>query len=452
MKTMETMTDTVSGDLERRIYEAIAKLRNLREGDHAVVELISCGHAAIKPLRDYVFTRDPSGMYQPRCQAITALAALGAKEALTEILTNLRTYDDPVEQTGEDAVASAAARALTAWKSEEMFSLLLRTAENKLLPGVIEALGDYRREEAMPVFSVALAEDFCRHAAENAFIKLGARACPALLKLATRQDIGENESETSHRQRRSALNLFAELYRDDELPRELWRLTDDNDPWIAFTACSLCMPKCSVAERRQIVDRLIALFSNNDWRLRSEIKSLFDRLSIYCSLMGKGKNDMPYRPCAGITLVNDHGLIFLAQRQGYGSGGWQMPQGGIDMDEKPQAAALRELSEEIGTDKAEIIDESADWYEYDYPPDAVINDRTLAYRGQRQKWFLMRFIGQDSDINIGKDHPEFQAWRWATPNEVIAEAVAFKRSIYEAVLEEFGRKHGKLFYRDERSD
>ena len=158
---------------------------------------------------------------------------------------------------------------------------------------------------------------------------------------------------------------------------------------------------------------------------------------------------MLYRPCVGIVLVNRSGFIFLAQRRGVGKCAWQMPQGGIDGDELPRSAAIRELAEETGVDKAEIVAESLNWLEYDYPPDAK-TDRASVYHGQRQKWFLMRFLAEDTDINIGKDnHPEFKAWRWATPEEVLAEIVSFKYPIYRAVLNEFKGNHPDVFVKAE---
>jgi putative (di)nucleoside polyphosphate hydrolase len=136
-------------------------------------------------------------------------------------------------------------------------------------------------------------------------------------------------------------------------------------------------------------------------------------------------------------LLNPAGLVFIGERCGIPNA-WQMPQGGIDRGEDARAAALRELREEVGTDCAELLAESRHWYAYDLPPDlrpARWDDR---YRGQSQKWFAFRFTGADADIDLAGDEPEFVRWRWAAPDEVVRLAVAFKRPIYQAVLEEFG--------------
>lgn len=147
--------------------------------------------------------------------------------------------------------------------------------------------------------------------------------------------------------------------------------------------------------------------------------------------------DLPYRPCAGIMLVNAENKVFVARRIDTPGDHWQMPQGGIDKGEDPRAAAARELVEEIGTDRAEIIAETADWVLYDLP-DALIGKVWKGrYRGQKQKWFLMRFTGTDADIDIATDHPEFDAWKWVDLDQVVGLIVPFKRDVYEQVVGEF---------------
>ena len=149
---------------------------------------------------------------------------------------------------------------------------------------------------------------------------------------------------------------------------------------------------------------------------------------------------LPYRPCVGVVLLNAKKRIFVARRidaMRDAPHAWQMPQGGIDKGEDPAAAARRELNEEIGTDKAEIIAESRDWLRYDYPPELIDHVRRGRYRGQEQKWFVMRFLGSDADINLETEHPEFNDWRWADPRDVPSMIVPFKQQVYEQVIGEF---------------
>jgi putative (di)nucleoside polyphosphate hydrolase len=152
---------------------------------------------------------------------------------------------------------------------------------------------------------------------------------------------------------------------------------------------------------------------------------------------------LPYRPNVGAVLFNADGLVWIGRRQSHPTqeaapGGWQLPQGGIDEDEDPRAAVLRELAEEIGTAKAEIIGEHPEWLTYDLPPEAIGVALGGKYRGQRQRWFALRFTGTDADINLqAEEHPEFDAWRWAKLEELPGLAVAFKRAIYATLATSF---------------
>lgn len=148
---------------------------------------------------------------------------------------------------------------------------------------------------------------------------------------------------------------------------------------------------------------------------------------------------LPYRPCAGIMLKNRDGLIFVGQRLDSSGDAWQMPQGGIDADEDAQTAALRELGEEAGiaSHLVEILACSPQEHCYDLPPHLMGRMWGGRYRGQRQNWFLMAFLGEDSDINIETEHQEFRAWRWAHPSELVDLIVPFKRELYANVLRDF---------------
>ncbi|TDR94020.1 RNA pyrophosphohydrolase [Enterovirga rhinocerotis] len=159
--------------------------------------------------------------------------------------------------------------------------------------------------------------------------------------------------------------------------------------------------------------------------------------------------DLPYRPCVGITVLNREGLVFLGRRKseagpehvddGYA---WQMPQGGIDPGEDPYAAALRELYEETNIRSVELLAEAPDWLSYDLPSAVAGRAWRGRYRGQTQKWFALRFTGDESEIDIhrpgeGRHKPEFDAWRWERLALLPSVIIPFKRPVYEKVAEVF---------------
>ena len=145
-----------------------------------------------------------------------------------------------------------------------------------------------------------------------------------------------------------------------------------------------------------------------------------------------------YRRCVGMMIINDQKNILVGKRIDHPSGYWQMPQGGIDENENPEEAVWREMMEEIGTNKAKLITSSSQWINYDIPKETL---ETLPwgkkYVGQTQKWFLFRFLGNDSDINVQTNNPEFSEWKWARLNSIVDNIVPFKRKVYSLILNEF---------------
>lgn len=155
--------------------------------------------------------------------------------------------------------------------------------------------------------------------------------------------------------------------------------------------------------------------------------------------MSVNKESLPYRPCAGIMLVNLEGKVFVGQRLDSSVEAWQMPQGGIDEGEDPRSAAIRELREETGISEqlVQILAQSPQEHYYDLPGELVGKIWKGRYRGQRQIWFLARFSGTDEDVNIETEHQEFRAWKWAEPDSLPDLIVPFKRKLYRDVLREF---------------
>ena len=150
-------------------------------------------------------------------------------------------------------------------------------------------------------------------------------------------------------------------------------------------------------------------------------------------------SDLPYRPCVGIMLFNQDGEVFVGKRIDQTVEGWQMPQGGIDKGETPREAVLRELGEEVGTDKAAILGEMEDWVTYDLPEHLIGVAFHGKYKGQRQKWFALRFTGSDSDIDLTAHEPEFSDYRWVSLDELPGTIVPFKRETYKTVIAALGK-------------
>jgi len=148
---------------------------------------------------------------------------------------------------------------------------------------------------------------------------------------------------------------------------------------------------------------------------------------------------LPYRPCAGVMLMNRSGQVFVGQRIDTTVEAWQMPQGGIDDGEDAETAAIRELGEETGVqpDKVELVAVAPGEFFYDLPEDLIGKVWKGKWRGQRQRWFLYRFLGEDSDIDIVTEHQEFRAWRWVAPADLPEIIVPFKKALYQDVLTAF---------------
>ena len=164
------------------------------------------------------------------------------------------------------------------------------------------------------------------------------------------------------------------------------------------------------------------------------------------SAVGKQAGDLPYRPCVGVMLLNARGLAWVGRRADHGGEPegvgtwWQMPQGGMDEGEQPEAAARRELFEETGVRSISLLARTSGWHLYDLPPELVGVAWEGRYRGQKQIWFAARFEGEESEIDIGPragNEAEFDAWRWASVAELPGLVVPFKREVYARVIAEF---------------
>ena len=254
----------------------IARLQGLRDADRAVLELIAIGAAAIAPLRDFLFRREASGLYQPRCNAVAALAGLRAEEVLLDFLRAAPEVEivDPVERTGEDAVINAAARALKHRRDDAAFEALMRIAEKRRLAGVVEALGEMGRQAAMPRLIEGLSSDFTRFVAEAAIRKTGSAARAPLIAIALKPiPCAEFETASSRRLRRSALGLLCDIGVSAAAWSLLRPLMEAADERLAALACKLALAtKRNLPDRQRAVCRLIGLLPSADWLLTVEIE------------------------------------------------------------------------------------------------------------------------------------------------------------------------------------
>jgi len=165
--------------------------------------------------------------------------------------------------------------------------------------------------------------------------------------------------------------------------------------------------------------------------------------------------DLPYRPCVGIMVLNRQGLVWAGKRTPIGNSEydgspqlWQMPQGGIDKGEDPEKAAYRELYEETGITTVDLLGRSKNWINYDLPPELIGVGLKGKYRGQTQAWFAFRFMGEESEIQIapppGGHEQEFDDWAWKPMEDLPGLIVPFKRGVYDQVVAEFRHLSGTI--------
>jgi hypothetical protein len=255
------------------VHRLIRKLESLCSGEEAVEFLVGLGPVAIEPLGEFLLEGKPSKVFQPRLWAVKALARLGARDALIAYLFREKEIADPEERFGEEAVASAAARFLAAWRDEDIHQLLLKLSEHRLLNGLIDALAKFKALEAIPYFERALEDDFYRSAAENAFLKLGPMACEALLRSAvTPSPSSTMETPGSLKRRRSAVRLLNGIGISEAQWQILRSLLHESDAELFVEAVKLGIEFASEEDRTLTAHRLIEFLSSTSWHLRKDIE------------------------------------------------------------------------------------------------------------------------------------------------------------------------------------
>jgi hypothetical protein len=253
---------------------AITKLMSLHDGDVGVIETIACGTAAVPALHSILFSRDSSGIYEPRRRAIEALEVLKAHEALREYLSAPQDISDPIERSGEDAVINAAARALGRLADTRDMPLLFGLLRTRPLAGVIEAAGRFRQISTLPDFIRALGDDFTRSAAEAAILRFGVKARKELLKCVLAPALVQGrETSASISRRRSALRILQIMpLRADVIPAPWSEVIDSSDPWIAVWASRIALTHLDPTEHRHAIERLLFLLHEADELIAEEIE------------------------------------------------------------------------------------------------------------------------------------------------------------------------------------
>jgi hypothetical protein len=248
---------------------AIERLKSLHEGDRAITDVVAYGGDAIQPLREVLFRREPSGLFDVRCRAVDALATVGAYDVLIDFLGAPHAVSDPVESVGEDAVVNAAAVAFVNRRDERVFPILLQLAERPCLTGVIAALGAFGRTEAIPCLVNALAEDASRRTAEAGLRTFGAAARQSLLDVV----VLSSSSETDIRRLTSVLGILTEIGAPSDAWPTLSALIDHPNSRIVVSACRACLAAAPSIYWDAATRRLIDQLSTADWMLRDDIEN-----------------------------------------------------------------------------------------------------------------------------------------------------------------------------------
>jgi Enolase, N-terminal domain len=259
---------------DEEIRRFVQDLESLREGSMVAAALVGCGARAIPALRSFLLQGRPRGIYQPRQLAVETLGQLGAKDALLEYLSKPLEIKDAVVRLGEDAVRSTAARELGRWQTVDVFECLTRAGVDHLLPGIVEALGTFRRTEAMPYFLWALGDGVCRSYAEEAIRGLGVAARPFLMNAAgTRNPSVDEESPSSLQRRRWALRILADLKVSDEDWTRLQESLEEDDPEVVITTARIGLEVAPMLDKWRAVRRLIEMLPRAGWFLRTEARA-----------------------------------------------------------------------------------------------------------------------------------------------------------------------------------
>ena len=259
------------------IRSFVGDLESLRSGDLTVALLVGCGERAVAPLRDFLLNGKPRGVFQPRQRAVEALGQLGAKDVLLEYLLQKREIADAVVRFGEEAVASSAARELARWRTEEIFQFLMKLGQQRMLAGVVDALREFDRPEAAPLFLRALEDDVCRPIGEEALRRIAAMCRPELFQAARTVPSNRDEKPSERQMRRRVVRILCDLDLSDNEWMELRPLMEDRDKEIAIMAAEMAVDWGPVKEKQEAAQFLIGCLDWAHWFLQIRIQDCLCR-------------------------------------------------------------------------------------------------------------------------------------------------------------------------------
>jgi hypothetical protein len=269
------MTDRDYTDEEIRAF--VADLESLPSGDLTVALLVGCGERAIRPLRDFLLNGKPRSVFQPRQRAVEALGQLSAKEVLLEYLSQKRKIADAAVRFGEEAVESTAARELASWRTDEVFQFLLNLGQRRKLPGVIDALREFDRPEAAPLFLRALEDDVCRPIAEEGLRRIATVRKQELFDAARRVDPDVDEKPSERQRRRSIVRILSDLDLEENDWDQLRPLLEDQDKEVAIIAAEMAVDWAPGKDKLAAAQFLIACLGWAHWFLQIRIQDCLRR-------------------------------------------------------------------------------------------------------------------------------------------------------------------------------
>jgi HEAT repeat protein len=272
--------------LNSEIQWRIERLNSLVEGEQARMELVGFGAAAIQPLKEFLFSGRPSGIFQPRQWAVEALGILGAKDVLLEYLRRDERIPDPVVQHGEEAVRNTAARLIARWKTDDVFELLIELAHKRILSGIVTALGSFRRKEALPILERALEDDVARPAAEEALAGFGGEEIEILVSAVHRKRMNEDEEvPSSRRRRRSAAELLSNSRLEPVLWPQLRFLLDEDDSELVIHGAKIATVLAPDSEKTDAVASVLRVLPDSPWYLKEEATKCLEALYLWGELL-----------------------------------------------------------------------------------------------------------------------------------------------------------------------